>query len=250
MAGLALAVSAAAMAAIADSQVAAAPATLTLQQPETPEAVAEAVAPLLPAALDPVRDAERDPLRGRPSPSGSGCAAVGQPRPSPAYAAFLDRASRLAGRGGDAPHRREGRSRPDAELPAPQVVAFFDRGDADSPTTGRLRYAEALAQLGRAADAQAQARRRGVGQAASLSAEDEARLLSPASARRAHARPSNDHSDGACCCGTRMAASAQRPDRRCVSPERRPLYAARLAMQTRAPDAAQQRDRSGAGFGS
>lgn len=115
--------------------------------------------------------------------------------------------------------------------PPDQVVAFFTRLPPLTPT-GNLRYAEALMAVGRPADAQAAARRAWTGGA--LSPDDEARLL----ARFAGNIPLADQD-------TRMdrllwshSTAAATRQLALTSPARRPLFQARLAMQTRDPNAA------------
>ena len=109
------------------------------------------------------------------------------------------------------------------------VVSFFDRFP---PLTaaGQTRYAEALAATGRPADARSNAARAWVTKA--LSAEDEARLM----AKFGSAMTVADHDrrmerlllDRATTPAGRQIAN--------VSPARRPLYAARLALLRNDPD--------------
>jgi len=123
---------------------------------------------------------------------------------------------------------------------AQAVVAFLS---AMPPVTsaGRVRLAEALATVGRtgeARDAAAQA-----WQAGALSADDEGRLTARFAGQftpaEQDARMERLLWDGATASATRQLAL--------VSPGRRPLYAARLAMQTRATDVAMQMAAAGPG---
>lgn len=179
-------------------------------------------------------------------------AAKGMPRPAPAdpaigvavtewnrlrqsdrlpfadYAAFL-----LAHPGwpGEAAMRRatEKAIRPDTDDPA-RIVALFDRMP---PLTGagRVRQAEALAALGRTGAARDAARAAWTGGV--LSAEDEALLL----ARHAAAfTPADQDARMEALLWARAPQAAGRQIDR-VSAARRPVYAARLAMQRRDADA-------------
>lgn len=124
----------------------------------------------------------------------------------------------------------EGRIDPARDSPR-QVVAYFARQPALT-TTGEARNAIALAAIGRQEDARAAARRAWLGGA--LAPEDEARLLGTFSA----ALTQVDHDqrmekllwEGATQSAVRQLSL--------VSPGKRQFFGARLAMQTRAPDAA------------
>ncbi|NIJ07014.1 soluble lytic murein transglycosylase [Sphingomonas vulcanisoli] len=204
------------------ASVAAAAATLTLQQPSPPAADAMAPPPAAAALPSP---ALNDPLwpvigewnRLRQSDG----------LPFSNYATFL-----IAHRGwpGETAMRRaaERTLRPDTD---PQTAAAYFALYPPLTSGGRVRYAEALAALGRTDEAKAAAVTAWA--AGALSADDEGRLT----ARFATDFTLADQDrrmerllwDGA-------IGSAQR-QLALVSPGRRPIYAARLGFQTKAPDA-------------
>ncbi|WP_294395243.1 lytic transglycosylase domain-containing protein [uncultured Sphingomonas sp.] len=129
--------------------------------------------------------------------------------------------------------------RPDGQNAA-DVVAFFD---LYPPTTGpgRARYAEALASLGlapKARDAAAVAWTAGP-----LGTEDEARLIARFAGQFT---PLENDQRMDMLLWDRATASATR-QLALVSPQRRPMFAARLAFQTRAADAATQGQALGPG---
>jgi len=124
--------------------------------------------------------------------------------------------------------------------PPDQVVAFFTRYPPQT-NTGRVRYAEALAALGRTAEAQAAARAAWTGGA--LSPTDEARLLgrfgssftqTDQDARMERLLWDRDTSDA-----LRQLSV--------TSMARRPIFSARLAYQMKSPDAQTQAAALGAG---
>jgi soluble lytic murein transglycosylase len=121
-----------------------------------------------------------------------------------------------------------------------EVVAFFTRLP---PLTnaGEARFADALMASGRVADAQAAARRAWTG--GTLTIEDETRLLS----RFGGALSPGDHDrrmEGLL--WDRASGLAQR-QLAWTSAARRPMYEARLALQSRAPDALTRASAVGAG---
>jgi len=201
----------------------AAAATLTLQQPPAP---APADQPLAVATMAPLPPGRSDPLwsaidewnRLRQSDR----------LPFDAYAAFL-----LAHPGwpGEAATRRaaERQIEPD-RADAGRTAAFFA---AFPPTTGagRTRLAEALAALGRTGEARDAAAAAWTGGA--LAADDEARLLARFAGQFT---PAEQDQRMERLLWDRATASAQRQLAQ-VTPGRRALYAARLAFQTKAPDA-------------
>ena len=210
--------------------VAAAAATMTMQQPGPPAALAQSAADRAGSGItahqatpsprsDPLWPAIEQWNRLRQSDR----------LPFDDYAAFL-----IAHHGwpGELGLRRaaERAILPDRADPA-RVAAFFA---AYPPLTqpGRVRYAEALATLGKAAEARDAAAAAWTGGA--LSPDDEGRLttrfasqFSLAEQDRRMDRLLWDH-----------ATSSASRQLALVSPGRRPLFAARLAFQTHAPDAA------------
>ncbi|HWL46976.1 MAG TPA: lytic transglycosylase domain-containing protein, partial [Sphingomonadaceae bacterium] len=144
------------------------------------------------------------------------------------YAGFL-----LAWPGwpGEAAMRRAAERRIDSGAAPADIARFFGRFP---PLTaaGRLRHAEALAALGRTDEARAAAR--AAWTEGALSSDDEARLL----ARFGPALTQADHDlrmDRLLWSQATTAAARQIPR---VSPARRSLFDARLAMQTKRADAA------------
>ncbi len=122
--------------------------------------------------------------------------------------------------------------RPDL-IPPDQVVAFFTRFPPQLGSA-KVRYAEALAALGRQGDAQQAARAAWV--SGMLSADDESRLLGRFGGTFTQA-DQDERMERLLWDGATVAAQRQLS---AVSAARRPLYSARLAYQLRAPDAAQQ----------
>ncbi|MEH3106241.1 MAG: lytic transglycosylase domain-containing protein [Sphingomonas fennica] len=187
-----------------------------------------------PAALPPIPAA--DPLRGtiatwyRLQQTDSA--------PFPDYAAFL---VAHPGWPGEAAMRRAAERQIDpVGTPPAQIIAFF-AGKPPQTGAGRGRLAEALAIEGRTAEARTAAVAAWAGGA--LAAADESRLLaafpgafSPLDQDRRMERLLWD--------GATTAAARQLP---LVSSARRPLYAARLAFQTRSADAASAETAAGPG---
>ena len=119
---------------------------------------------------------------------------------------------------------------PDSQSPA-QVIAYFTRLPPLT-TAGNLRYAEALMSSGRSAEALAAARRAWTGGA--LNPDDESRLL----ARFGASIPLADQDarmDRLLWSRSTAAATRQLA---LTSPAGRPIFQARLAMQTKDPNAA------------
>ena len=202
----------------------AAAATLTLQQsapPVAPAATAPAAAPGPPTRTDPLWPAIDQWNRLRQSDR----------LPFADYADFL--AAHSDWPGGSALRRSAERAiRPDGEDPA-RIAAFF-AGTAPTTSSGRVRQAEALAALGRADAARAAAIAAWTGGA--LSPDDEGRLTTRFAGSFTLADQDRRMErllwDRATASATRQLAL--------VSPGRRPIYTARLAMQTRAADASAQ----------
>ena len=209
--------------------VAAAAATLTIQQPVVaPEGLG--TKPLPPtSSLPPPPPVEQDPL----------WAAIGEWNrlrqsdrlPFADYAAFL-----LAHRGwpGEMAMRRAAERQIQPDTTDPKIVAAFLTAFPPLTNAGRVRLAEALDATGRPAEARTAAEAAWVGGA--LSPDDEARLT----ARFASAFTQADQDrrmerllwSGATAAAQRQLAA--------TSPARQPIYAARLAFQTQAPTAATQ----------
>ena len=126
----------------------------------------------------------------------------------------------------------EGAIRPDV-IPPDRVIAFFARFP---PMTGggKVRYAEALASLGRQSEAQAAARAAWV--SGMLATDDEARLVGRFGGYFTQA-DQDERMERLLWDGTVVGAQRQSS---AVSAARRPLYSARLAYQVKSPDAAQQ----------
>ena len=212
----------------------AAAATLTLQQSSLPTPVAATgPAPIpAPAGVPP----RTDPLW--PAIDQWHRLTQSDRLPFADYAAFLQA---HPGWPGEAALRRAAERQivPD-QTDAATVVAFFT---AMPPTTaaGRVRYAEALAAVGRTGEARDAAAAAWTGGA--LSSDDEGRL----SGRFAgQFTPAEQDSRMERLLWDRAVASATR-QLALVSPGRRPIYAARLAFQTRATDAAMQMAAAGPG---
>jgi len=200
--------------------VGAAAATLTLQQAAPP------TLPETSATPPPSESAVRDPfmsvidqwsgLRGSES------------QPFAAYANFL-----IAHRGwpGEPGLRRsaERAIRPDSD---PKLIVDYFALFAPTTGGGRVRYAEALAQLGRTQEAQDAARAAWIGGA--LSPDDEGRLTTRFAGQFT---PDDQDKRMERLLWDRSASSATR-QLAFVTPGRKPIYAARLAFQTKAPDAA------------
>lgn len=210
--------------------VGAAAATLTLQQDRPPQLPSAATAttsatvatpaPLPPYASDPLWPVVQQWNALRQSDS----------LPFSSYAGFL-----LAHRGwpGEPGLRRAAEHAIRADADPKTVVDYFTAFPATSQS-GRVRYAEALAALGRIDDALTAAKAAWTGGA--LSADDEGRLTG-----RFAGQFTLDDQDKRMerLLWDRAASSATR-QLLLVSPGRKPLYAARLALQTKAPDAAAQ----------
>lgn len=118
---------------------------------------------------------------------------------------------------------------PGAVSPA-RVVAFFDKFPPLT-NTGQARYAEALAAMGRGQDALIAARKAWT--SGSLSAADEASMYQQFGARFTPA-DQDERMDRLLWLGKTTAAQAQLS---LTSLSKRPLYQARLALRTNAPDA-------------
>jgi soluble lytic murein transglycosylase len=116
----------------------------------------------------------------------------------------------------------------------PSLVAQFFNAFPPLSSAGRVRYAEALASLGQAEKARTAAA--AAWTMAPLSAADEARLVSRFGSQFT---PSEQDQRMEVLLWDRATASATR-QLGLVSAQRRPIYAARLAFQTQAPDAAAQ----------
>lgn len=114
---------------------------------------------------------------------------------------------------------------------AAQVVAFFDRYPPLS-NAGQARYAEALIARGRRPEAVAAARKAWA--SGPLSTLDEARMISQFGTIFT-AADQDERMDRLLWAGSTTAAARQLP---LTSPARRALFDARLAMRTKAPDAA------------
>ena len=116
----------------------------------------------------------------------------------------------------------------------PRLVAQFFDAFPPLSSGGRVRYAEALASLGQTDKARAAAA--AAWTMSALSADDEARLTARFGSQFT---PSEQDQRMEVLLWARSTASATR-QLGLVSAQRRPLYAARLAFQTNAPDAAAQ----------
>lgn len=132
---------------------------------------------------------------------------------------------------GEAGLRRAAERRIDSGAAPVEIARFFDRF-APLSSAGRLRYAEALAALGRTGEAQAAAR--AAWTSGALSIDDEARLLGRFGAGLTQAEQ-DQRMDRLL--WSRATAAAVRQIVR-VSPARRALFDARLAMQMKSVDAA------------
>jgi soluble lytic murein transglycosylase len=116
----------------------------------------------------------------------------------------------------------------------PSLVAQFFDAYAPLSATGRVRYAEALAALGQTAKARDAAA--AAWTMSALSSDDEARLVGRFGSQFT---PSEQDQRMETLLWARASASAAR-QLNLVSAQRRPIYAARLAYQTQAADAAAQ----------
>lgn len=200
--------------------VGAAAATLTLQQP-SPPALPDAppsATTMTPEARDPFWQVIDQWSALRASES----------LPFASYATFL-----IAHRGwpGEPGLRRsaERAIRADSD---PKLVADYFAVFPATTGPGRVRYAEALANLGRTQEAQTAARAAWIGGA--LSPDDEGRLTARFSGQFT---PDDQDKRMERLLWDRSTASATR-QLAYVTPGRKPVYAARLAFQTKAPDAA------------
>ncbi len=119
---------------------------------------------------------------------------------------------------------------PDAASPT-MVVAFFTRFPPITPSAS-LRLAEAYAALGQSQAAHSAARRAWTG--GSLSADDEARLLS----RFGAVLGPDDHDLRIDRLLWQRATTSAARQLQFTSPERQPIFAARLALLNKTPDAA------------
>ena len=216
------------------ASVAAAAATLTLQDPvAAPQQAATqpapfATAPTPPGYNDPLWATINEWNRLRQSDR----------LPFADYATFL-----LTHRGwpGETAMRRSAERAILPDLMDPRMVASFLTAFPPQTGPGRVRLAEALAASGRMAEAQAAATAAWVGGA--LSSDDEGRLT----ARFASSfTPADQDRRMERLLWSGSTSSAQR-QLALVSPGRRPLYAARLAFQTRATDAEAQAALAGPG---
>jgi len=177
--------------------------------------------PATPPAADPIAEALSRWNRLRQSDT----------YPYAEYAGFL---LSFPGWPGEGALRRTAEKRLAAESPPPaDLVRFFDRF-APLTGTGRVRYAESLAAVGRSRDAVEAARTAWT--AGALAPDEEERLrgrfggnFTPADQDRRMDRLLWDRATAAA--GRQIVW---------VSPARRALFSARLAMQTQAPDAATQ----------
>jgi len=120
------------------------------------------------------------------------------------------------------------------DLTDPSLVAQFFGRYPPLSAAGRVRYAEALAALGRAGPARDAAA--AAWTMSALSPDDEARLMARFGGQFT---PSEQDQRMEGLLWDRATASATR-QLALVSAQRRPIYAARLAYQTQAPDAAAQ----------
>jgi soluble lytic murein transglycosylase len=215
--------------------VGAAAATLTLQQDSPLRPAPAATAPASAATPAPPPAYASDPMW--PAVVQWTSLRQSDSLPFSAYAGFL-----LAHRGwpGEPGLRRAAEHAIRADADPQAVVAYFTAYPATSQS-GRVRYAEALAALGRADEARAAAEAAWTGGA--LSADDEGRLTT-----RFAGQFTLDDQDKRMerLLWDRSASSATR-QLLLVSPGRKPLYAARLALQTKVPDAAAQAAALGAG---
>jgi soluble lytic murein transglycosylase len=150
--------------------------------------------------------------------------------PFASYAKFL---INYSGWPGESAMRKNAESTIRAEGESPStVVAFFQKFPPQTATAG-LRYAEALRSMGRAGEATDEARK--AWRSGALTPEDEARFMN----NFAGSLTSDDHDlrmDKLLWSRSTTTAARQIAY---TSPARRPLYAARLALLTKAPNAAQ-----------
>ncbi len=122
--------------------------------------------------------------------------------------------------------------RPDVEMPA-QVIAFFARFPAQTAAAS-LRLAEAYAALGQQSEARSAARKAWT--TGALTADDEARLLG----RFGPALESDDHDLRMDKLLWQRATGVAARQLSLTSAQRQPVYATRLALLTKAPDAAER----------
>jgi soluble lytic murein transglycosylase len=207
------------------ASIATAAAALTMQQPvvapeglgTTPPAPASVIPPL-PAETDPLWGAINSWNRLRQSDS----------LPFADYASFL-----LAHRGwpGELGLRRAAERQIQPDVTDPRLVASFLTAFPPQTNAGRVRLAEALSTLGRTTEAQVAARDAWV--SGTLSPDDETRLTSKFGPGFTQA-DQDRRMERLLWSGATSAAQRQLT---LASPARQPLYAARLAFQTKAADA-------------
>lgn len=210
------------------------PLKIRLGQPPVPKA------PVLPAAAA-VQSSVQAPVSGAISSSIARWNSLRQTDSLPfsSYASFL-----MSHRGwpGETAMRRTAERQIDPSTSSPgEVIAFF-RAFPPLTATGHARHAFALLASGQADQARAAARQAwtmGV-----LPQPDEQRLLGAFGGALA---PADHDARMDALLGNGDTQSAQRT-LASVSPSRRPLYEARLALQTRAPDARSRTDALGSAF--
>ena len=152
--------------------------------------------------------------------------------PFESYAGFL---VQHAGWPGESALRRSAERAIRADQTASSsIISYFYRYPPVS-VTGRLRYAEALLATGRRQDAVDQARKAWAA-GSGLSSDDENRLLG----RFGSELRAEDHDARMDALLWKRQASAAMRELPFTSPARQPYFRARLALQTRAADAAQQ----------
>lgn len=208
------------------ASVATAAAALTMQQPmvapagmgTTPPPPASTIAPI-PAQVDPLWGAIESWNRLRQSDR----------LPFGDYAAFL-----LAHRGwpGEVALRRAAERQIQPDTTDPRMIVSFLTAFPPQTGAGRVRLAEALAATGQADAARSAAA--AAWTAGALSADDEARLTAKFGSGFTSAEQ-DQRMERLLWSGATSAAQRQLA---LASPARQPLYAARIALQTRAPEAA------------
>jgi soluble lytic murein transglycosylase len=199
---------------------------LTMQQPMVaPEGLG--TKPAAPTSAIPPLPPESDPLWGAINSWNRLRQSDGLPFAD--YASFL-----LAHRGwpGEIGLRRAAERAIQPDITDPRLVASFLTTFPPQTSAGRVRLAEALAASGRTGEAQTAATTAWVGGA--LSSDDEARLTARFGTGFTQADQDRRMER---LLWSNATSSAQR-QLALVSPARQPLYATRLAFQTRAPDAA------------
>jgi soluble lytic murein transglycosylase len=206
--------------------IATAATALTMQQPlVAPEGLGTTPPP--PASIIPPLPAETDPLWGAINSWNRLRQSDGLPFAD--YASFL-----LAHRGwpGELAARRAAERQIQPDTTDPRLVASFLTAFPPLTGAGRVRLAEALAATGRAGEAQTAASAAWVGGA--LSADDEARLTARFGTGFTQA-DQDRRMERLLWSGSTSSAQRQLA---LASPARQPLYAARIAFQTRSPNAA------------